>query len=66
MIEKRKWSLLCEHHSVGFVMLVREFYANLVGRKEKTCYIRGKWISFDKKEINKAFRLSEQKDGSKF
>ena len=37
-----------------------------MGRKEKTCYIRGKWISFDIKKINKTFRLSEQKDGSKF
>ena len=37
-----------------------------MGRKEKTCYIWGKWISFDIKEINKAFRLSDQNHGSKF
>ena len=61
-IEKRGWSLLCEHHSAWFASLVREFYSNFVGWKEKTCYIRGKWISFDRKKINKAFRFSEQKD----
>ena len=66
VIEKRGCSLLCEYHSDGFATLVRELYSILVGRKEKTCYIRGKWISFDRKEINKAFRVSEQKDGSKF
>ena len=38
----------------------------MVERKEKTCCIKGKWISFDKEEINKAFKLNEQKDGSKF
>ena len=66
VIRKRGWSLLCEHHSIGFAALEREFYSNLVGRKEKACYIRGKWISIGIKEINKAFRVSEQKDESKF
>ena len=47
VIEKRGWSLLCEHHSARFATLVREFYSNLVGMKEKVCYIRGKLISFD-------------------
>ena len=66
VIEKRGLSLLCKHHSAGFASLVREFYSDFVGWKEKTCYIRGKWISFDRKKINKAFRLSEQKDEPKF
>ena len=52
MIEKRGWSLLCEHKSVGYVALVREFYSNMVGGYEKTCYVRGKWISFERDEIN--------------
>ena len=29
-------------------------------------YVRGKWISFDREEINKTYNLKEQKDGSKF
>ena len=59
VIEKRGWSLLCEHHSYGFSALVKDFYSNLVGMKEKTCYIRGKRISFNEKEINKALGLSQ-------
>ena len=41
--------MLCEHHSAGFVALVRELYANLVGRKEKTCYLRGSGFPLTKK-----------------
>ena len=32
----------------------------MVDRKEKTCYVRGKWVSFDNGEKNKFL-----KDGSK-
>ena len=35
-------------------------------KKEKTCYVREEWISFDKEAINKTFKLKEIKDGSKF
>ena len=66
VIEHKGWSLLCEHKPVRFTAVVREFFANLVGRREKTCYVRGKWISFDRIEINKVFNLSKLKDGSKF
>ena len=66
VIEKRGWSLLCEHKPAGFAIVVRECFANLVGKKERMCYIRGKWISFDREEINRTYNLKEQKDGSKF
>ena len=58
--------MLCKHKPSGFAIIVREFFANLVGKKEKMCYVRGKWISFDNKEINKTYNLKEHKDGSKF
>ena len=45
---------------------MREFFANLVGKKEKMCYVKGKWISFNREEINKTYNLKERKDGSKF
>ena len=57
---------MCEHKPVGFATIVKEFYVNMVGKKEKMCYVRGKWISFDREEINKKFNLNEQNDGSKF
>ena len=66
VIEKRGRSLLCEHKSAGSTALVREFYSNMVGKKKNTCYVRGRWISFDKNEINKVLKLKDMKDGSKF
>ena len=65
MLEKRGWQLLGEHKAPGFVALVKEFYANMVGVKGKKVYVRGKWISFSKKKINETFNLKMQKDGSK-
>ena len=38
----------------------------MVGNKENMYYVRGKWISFNKEEINKKSNLNEEKDGSKF
>ena len=66
MIETRGWNLPCEHKVARYAALVREFYSNMVGRKEKICYVKGKWISFDREEIKKVLKLNELKDGSKF
>ena len=66
MIEKRGWQLLSEHKAPGFVALVKDFYANMVGVRGKTLCVRGKWISFSKEKINETFNLKEKKDGSKF
>ena len=41
IIEKRGWSLFCKHKQLGFVVLVREFYANMVDMKEDLVFIRG-------------------------
>ena len=38
----------------------------MVGMKEKTVCVRGKWISFIKEKIDKTFNLNERKNGSKF
>ena len=66
VIEKKGWHLLCEHKAPGFVVLVKEFYANMVGVREKIVYVRGEWISFNREEIYEIFNLKKQKDGSKF
>ena len=34
VIEKKGWSLLCEHKSDGFAPVVREFNASVVHKKE--------------------------------
>ena len=66
MIEKRGWKLLGQYKAPGFVALVKEFYANMVGVRGKMVCVRGKGISFSKEKINENFNLNEQKDGSKF
>ena len=42
VIEKKGWSLLCKHKSVGYVALVREFYSNMVGKKGEDLLCQGK------------------------
>ena len=50
----------------GFVALVKEFYANMVGVRGKMVCVREKWISFSREKINETFNLKEQKGWSKF
>ena len=38
----------------------------MVGMKDKTVYIRGKWISFSREQIDQTYNLNERKNGSKF
>ena len=46
--------------------MVKEFYANMVGMKDKTIYVRGKWIFFNREQIDITYNLQERKNGSKF
>ena len=66
IIKKRGWLLFCENKAPCFVNVVKEFYSNIVGMKDKTVYIRGKWISFSKERIDQTYNLNEKKNGSKF
>ena len=66
IIEGKGWKLFCEHKSPGFVDVVKEFYANMVGIKDKVMYVRGKWISFDRKQIDQTYNIQERKNESKF
>ena len=54
------------HKALGFVDVVKELYANMVGMKEKTVYVRGKWISFRSEKIDQTFNLNKRKNGSEF
>ena len=46
--------------------MVKESYANIVGMKDKTVHVRGKWISFSKEQIDQTYNLNERKNVSKF
>ena len=66
LIEKRGLKIICENKPPGCAALVREFYSNMVDRKGTQCYVRGKWFSFLRDEINQILKLGKLKDGSKF
>ena len=65
LTESKGWHLFCEHKTPGFVDVVKEFYANMVGMKDKTVYVRGKWISFNREQMDQTYNLHERKNGSK-
>ena len=46
--------------------MVKEFNANMVGTKDKVVYVRRRWVSFSREQINQTFNLQGMKDGSKF
>ena len=66
MIEKRGWKALCTHQRSGYAAVVREFYSNLVGRKDNTVFVRGLWVPYGAKAINQVYGMAGHKHGSKF
>ena len=66
MIEKRGWKTLCTHQRSGYAAVVREFYSNLVGRKDNTVFVRGVWVPYGAKAINQVYEMAGHKHGSKF
>ena len=64
--EKKGWTPICEHLTTGRATIVREFYANLRDRKESQCYVRGKWVLFDRHTINHMCGFRKMSDGTKF
>ena len=66
VIEKRGWGFLCEHKAPRFSALAKEFYANMVGMKEDSVYVRGVWVPFEDKRINEMFKLREFKNMLKY
>ena len=66
MIEQRGWEALCAHQKSGYAAVVREFYSNLVGKKDNTVFVRGVWVPYGAKAINEAYRMAGHKHGSKF
>ena len=66
LVESKGWQFFCEHKAPRFVDMVKEFYTNLVVAKEKTVYVRGKWISFNIGHRDQIYNLKEKKNKSKF
>ena len=45
--------------------MVREFYSNMVGRKDNTVYVRGVWVPYGAQAINQVYGMVGHKHGSK-
>ena len=65
MIEQRRWGKFCKHQKTCFAAVVREFYSNLVGRKENSVFVRGVWVPYGAETINVMYGMEGQKHGSK-
>ena len=66
LIEQRGWIEFCRHQKSGYPAVVREFYSNVVGRKENSVYVKGVWVPYGAKTINEMYGMEGQKNGSKF
>ena len=66
LIEQRGWGNFCKHQKYGYAAVVREFYSNLVGRKDNSVYVRGVWVPYEAETINEMYRMEGQKHGSKY
>ena len=38
----------------------------MVGTKDNAVYVKGRWVTFSREQINQTFNPKEGKDGSKF
>ena len=66
LIEQRGWGKFCKHQKTGYAAVVREFYSNLVGRKENSVFVRGVWVPYGAETINSMYGMEVQKHGSKY
>ena len=66
MIEQRGCKNFCKHQRPGYAAVVREFYSNLVGRKDNSVFVRGVWVPYGANAINEVYGMEGQRHGSKF
>ena len=66
MIEQRGWGKFCKHYKTGYATIVKEFYSNLVGRKDNSIFVRGVWVPYGAEIINAIYGMEGQKHGAKY
>ena len=65
LIEQRGWGKFYKHYKTGYAAIVREFYSNLVGRKDNSVFVRGVWVPYGAENINAIYGMEGQKHGYK-
>ena len=66
VITKRGWEFFYEHKAPGFSALPREFYANMIGMKDDSVFVRGVWVPLNDRSINEMFKLRDYEHGLKY
>ena len=66
IIEKRGWNLFCKHKPPNFIVVVREFYANIIDMKEDSVYVRGIWVPMGHERIIEVLQIKDPKNGSNY
>ena len=66
LIEQRGWGKFCKHQKSGYAAVVREFYSNLVRRKENSIFVRGVCVPYVAETINEMYGMEGQKHGSNY
>ena len=66
LIEQRGWGKFCKHQRSCYAAVVREFYSNLVRRKENSFFVRGVWVPYGAETMNAMYGMEGQKHGSKY
>ena len=56
---------MCKHPEATIAPIISEFYANMCRDRDKTIFVLGKWLPFDKKVTN-AYYKSEEKSYEEF
>ena len=60
------WRLFCKHKPPRFVAVVREFYSNMIDRREDLVYVKGVWVPMGHERINEVLQTKDPKNGYKF
>ena len=58
--------MFCTHKPLGFAVVVREFYTDMVEMKEDSMYVKGVWVPMGHKRFNEMLQIKDPKNGSKY
>ena len=57
--------MFCKHKPPGYAAVVKEFYSNMIDKKEDAVYVRGVWVHMGHERINEVLQIRDPKNGSK-
>ena len=58
--------MFCKHKPLGFAVVVKEFYSNMIDMREDSVDVKGVWVPMDHERINEVLQIKVPKNGSKF